>query len=288
MAGRAGRAAQRGQGAARFDARGFLLVGLAVLAPMAAVELLGRETVDWTSVGLLALAAAPLGALALRHIRRHPAPIVRLDGFAVPSFAVAMAGGSLFRVAVGAVPFLLPLLFQVGFGLDAFRSGLLVLALFAGNVAMKPMTSAVLRGFGFKAVMVGDACLAGLATLSLAALAPGTPLPVTLLLLVLAGMTRSMGLTTINTLAFAEVPQAAMGGANTLFNMFQQLGFGFGVALGALALRFAELWRPAGASHATPLEFRIAFALVSLAAFAAAADALRLPAEAGAEVARGS
>ena len=279
---------ERGDGHRRFDALGFLLVGLAVLAPMAAVELLGREAVDWPAVGVATVAAVPLAALALRHIRRHPAPIVRLDGFAVPSFAVAMAGGSLFRVAVGAVPFLLPLLFQVGFGFDAFRSGLLVLALFVGNVAMKPMTSAVLRGFGFKAVMVGDAVLAGLAILSLAALAPGTPLPVTLVLLVLAGMTRSMGLTTINTLAFVEVPPDAMGGANTLFNMFQQLGFGFGVALGALALRFAELWRPAGALQATPLEFRIAFALVSLAAFAAAADALRLPAEAGAEVARGS
>jgi MFS family permease len=255
---------------------------------MAAVELMGRESVDWGAVAALALAGLALAALALRHIRRHPAPILRLDGFAVRSFAVTMGGGSLFRVAVGAVPFLLPLLFQVGFGLDAFRSGLLVLALFLGNVAMKPMTSAILRRFGFKATMVGDCCLAGLSILSLALLAPGTPLGVTLLLLGLAGMTRSMGLTTVNTLAFAEVPQPAMSGANTLFNMFQQLGFGFGVALGALALRFAELWRPAGAAHATPLEFRIAFALVSLAAFAAAADALRLPADAGAEVARGS
>ena len=279
---------ERGEGPRRFDALGFVLVGLAVLAPMAAVELMGRESVDWPSVGLLAVASVALGLLALRHIRRHPAPIVKLDGFAVRSFAVAMAGGSLFRVAVGAVPFLLPLLFQVGFGLDAFRSGLLVLVLFVGNVAMKPMTGAVLRRFGFKAVMVGDAALAGLSILALTALAPDTPPAVTLPLLVLAGMTRSMGLTTINTLAFAEVPQAAMSGANTLFNMFQQLGFGFGVALGALALRFAELWRPAGALHATPPEFRIAFALVSLAAFAAAADALRLPAGAGAEVARGS
>lgn len=278
---------ERGEAPRAFDAPGFALVGLAVLAPMAAVELLGRETVDWAAVAGLALAAAVLGALALRHIRRHPAPILRLDGLGVRSFAVTMGGGSLFRIAVSAVPFLLPLLFQVGFGMDAFHSGLLVLALFVGNVAMKPMTSAVLRGFGFKAVMVGDAVLAGLSILSLALLAPGTPLAVTLALLVLAGMTRSMGLTTINTLAFAEVPQAAMSGANTLFNMFQQLSFGFGVALGALGLRVAELWRPAGAAHATPLEFRIAFALVSLAAFAAAADALRLPADAGGEVARG-
>ncbi len=279
---------ERGGVPRRFDAAGFGLVGLAVLALLGAVELMGREAVDWPLVGALALAAVALGLPALRHLRRYPAPILRLDGFAVPSFAVCMRGGTLFRVAVGAVPFLLPLLFQLGFGLDAFRSGLLVLALFLGNLGMKPLTSAVLRRFGFKRVLVGDALLASFAILALAALSPTTPLPATLLLLALAGATRSMGLTTINTLAFADIASDAIGGANTLFNMFQQLGFGLGVALGALALRAAERWRPAGALHATVPEFRVAFALVSLAGLAAALDALRLPADAGAEVARGT
>ena len=272
----------------RFDVLGFALVGLTLLALLAAVELMGREAVDWRLVGAFAAAAFALGVPALRHLRRHPAAILRLDGFAVRSFAVCMRGGTLFRVAVGAVPFLLPLTFQVGFGLDAFRSGLLVLALFLGNLGMKPLTTAVLQRFGFRRVLVGDAVLASVAILALAALSPATPLPVTLLLLAFAGATRSMGLTTINTLAFAEVAPDAMAGANTLFNMFQQLGFGFGVALGALALRLAELWRPAGALQATPAEFRIAFALVSVAGLAAALDALRLPADVGAEVARGS
>ncbi len=279
---------ERGEAPRRFDLAGFVLVGLALLALLTAVELLGREVVAWSVVAGAGAMALVLGAWALRHIRRHPSAILRLDGFAVRSFDVSMVGGTLFRVAVGAVPFLLPLMFQIGFGLDAFRSGLLVLALFGGNVAIKPLTSAVLRRFGFKAVLIGDACLAALSILALAGLTPVTPLPLTLLLLVIAGMTRSMGLTTINTLAFAEIAPAAMSGANTLFNMFQQLGFGFGVALGALALRVAELWRPEGAAHATPLEFRIALAIVSLAAVAAAVDAVRLPADAGAEVARGS
>lgn len=272
----------------RFDALGFALVGSAVLALLAAVELMGREAVDWPLVGACAAASVTLGVPALHHLRRHPAAILRLDGFAVRSFSVCMRGGTLFRVAVGAVPFLLPLLFQVGFGLDAFRSGLLVLALFLGNLGMKPLTTAVLRRFGFKRVLVADALLASVAILALAGLSPGLPLAATLALLAFAGATRSMGLTTINTLAFADIAPDAMGGANTLFNMFQQFGFGFGVALGALALRLAEAWRPAGALHAMPTEFRIAFALVSLAGIAAALDASRLPADAGAEVARGS
>ena len=271
-----------------FDARGFALVGSSLLALLAAVELLGRDSADWTLVLACGSAAAALGVPAWRHLGRHPAPILRLDGFAVRSFAVCMGGGTLFRTAVGAVPFLLPLLFQVGFGFDAFRSGLLVLALFLGNVGMKPLTTAVLRRFGFKRVMTGSACLAAAAILSLATLSPATPLFATLPILVLAGATRSLGLTTINTLAFADIAPDAMGGANTLFNMGQQLGFGFGVALGAVALRIGEAWRPAGALHATPAEFRVAFALVGVAALAAAADALRLPADAGAEVARAS
>ena len=258
-----------------------------MLAPLAAVEMMGRETVDWPSVSALGVATLGLGALALRHVMRHPAPILAVDGFRVRSFAVSMLGGSLFRIAVSAVPFLLPLMFQVGFGIDAFQSGLLVLVLFVGNVAMKPMTSGVLRRFGFKAVLVGDCCLAALAILALTVLTPDTPLVVTLPALAVAGMTRSMGLTTVNTLAFSEIAPDAMGGANTMFNMFQQVSFGLGVAVGALALRVAELWRPSGAAHATPTEFRIAFALVSLVAFAAALDALRLPVDAGAEVTRG-
>ena len=270
-----------------FDARGFALVGSALLAALSDVELMGREHVDWPLVGACAAAATVLGLPAWRHLGRHPAAILRLDGFASRSFAVCMRGGTGFRVAVGAVPFLLPLLFQVGFGLDAVRSGLLLLALFLGNVGMKPLTSAVLRRFGFKRTMAGNAVLAAAAILLLAALSPATPLFATLPILAFAGATRSMGLTTINTLAFADIAPAAMGDANTLFNMGQQLGFGFGVALGALALRAAELWRPAGAAHATVAEFRLAFALVGVAALLAAADALRLPAGAGAEVARG-
>ncbi len=278
---------ERGEAPRRFDRAGFALVGLAVLAPLAGIELLGREAVDWVAVAALGAATPALGALALRHLRRHPAPILRLDALRGRSFAVCMGGGSLFRIAVSAVPFLLPLMFQVGFGLDAFRSGLLVLVLFAGNVAMKPLTSAVLRRYGFRRVLAGTCGLAALAILLLALLAPATPLPFTLAALVFAGMTRSLGLTTVNTLAFAEIAPAGMGAANTLFNMLQQVSFGLGVAVGALALRVAEPWRPAGAAHATPVEFRIALALVSLVALAAAADALRLPPGAGAEVTRG-
>ena len=284
----AARIVPEGRGDARrsLDRRGLVLTGLAVLAPMVAVELVGREVVDWPLVLALAVAALGLATFALRHIARHPDPILTLGGLRIRSFAVVAGGGSLYRIAVGAIPFLLPLMFQVGFGLDAFHAGLLVLALFVGNMGIKPMTSAVLRRFGFRRTLIGNGVLAALAILSLALIAPETPVAVTVALLVVAGATRSMGLTALNTLAFAEIPAADLSGANTLFNMLQQMGFGLGVAIGAVALRVAEIWRPAGAAHATPLEFRIAYGLVTLVALGAVFDFLRLPAQAGAEVAR--
>ena len=193
----------------------------------------------------------------------------------------------MFRIAVGAVPFLLPLMFQIGFGLDAFRSGVLVLALFVGNMGIKPLTSAILRRFGFRAVLIWDGALAAVAIMACGAITPAMPVALTVGLLIFAGATRSMGLTTINTLAFAEMPPPHLSGANTLFSMLQQLSFGLGVAVGAVALRIAQNWRPPDAEHATPLEFRIAFALVGLVALGAVLDALRLRADAGDEVARG-
>ena len=271
----------------RFDATGFALTGFAVLALMGASEIVGRERIDWRLVGLLVPVSALMGALALRHMRRTAAPILELDTLRVPSFSVAIMGGSLFRMAVSAVPFLLPLMFQVGFGFDAFRSGLLVLALFIGNVGIKPMTSPILRRFGFRATMVGNGLLAAASILLCATLRPLTPLWLVLTILCFGGATRSMGLTAINTIAFADVEETRMSGANTLFNMLQQMSLGLGVTLGAVSLRIAQLWRPASATHAVPLEFSIAFALVSLVALLAIVDAIALPADAGMEVARG-
>ena len=214
-------------------------------------------------------------------------PILDLEGLKVPSFAVSVAGGSLFRVAVSTVPFLLPLMFQVGFGLDAFRSGLLVLALFLGNMAIKPLTTAILRRFGFRTTMLVNGLLLAGSILACGFLSASTPVIVTVTILFFGGVFRSMGLTAINTIAFADIPEARMSGANTLFNMLQQMSLGLGVAVGAVALRIAQIWRPPGVSHATPAEFTIAFAIISVVALAAIVDVVQLPAGIGAHVARG-
>jgi MFS family permease len=268
-----------------FDGTGFVLTGLATLCFMTAAEALGRQSIDWPLTGAALVVSLGLGAAAVRHAFRQPQPLLDLSGFAVPTFSVSLVGGSLFRIAVSTVPFLLPLMFQVGFGLDAFRSGLLVLALFVGNMAIKPATSPIIRRFGFRRTLVGNGLLFAATVLLCATLRPATPLPLLLLILVLSGMTRSMGLTAINTIAFADIPEPRMNGANVLFNMLQQMSLGLGIAFGGLALRFAEIFRPLGATAATLPEFSIAFGLVSLVALLSVLDAMALPSDAGATVA---
>lgn len=116
-----------------FDLSGFITTSVAMVSLVTAMERLGdRQPQIWPT---LALAALGFGCLlySIRHFHRAAAPMVRLDALQVPTFRVTMYGGSLFRASISAVPFLLPLLFQVGFGMDPFHSGLLVLAVFVGN-----------------------------------------------------------------------------------------------------------------------------------------------------------
>ncbi|MCA4124682.1 MFS transporter, partial [Klebsiella pneumoniae] len=124
-----------------FDLSGFITTSVAMVSLVTAMERLGdRQPQIWPT---LALAALGFGCLlySIRHFRRAVAPMVRLDALQVPTFRVTMYGGSLFRASISAVPFLLPLLFQVGFGMDPFHSGLLVLAVFVGNLTIKPATT---------------------------------------------------------------------------------------------------------------------------------------------------
>ena len=136
--------------------------------------------------------------------------LVDLKALNVHSYAVTIWGGQVFRIAIGSIPFLLPLLFQVGFGRSAFKSGLLVLAVFAGNLVMKPLTTPVLRHFNFRTILISNGFLNAAAIFACVFLTPATPVTVVVMLLFLSGLTRSMQFTALNTLAFADVPEDQM------------------------------------------------------------------------------
>jgi EmrB/QacA subfamily drug resistance transporter len=272
-----------------FDGRGFALNGLALALLLYAFDLLGHGA-PGGGVRALATAAAALGAsgaagvLALRHARRHAHPLVGLGAFAVPSFRATMTGGFVSRVSISTLPFLLPLLFQVGLGMDPFVSGLLVLWYGVTNLGIKPWTSGILRRHGFRGVLLGNTLLNALAIGGCALIGPGTPLPVAGLLLALAGASRSLQFTSLNTLAFAEVPAALTGAANTLFNTAFQAAIGMGIALGAVLLHAAQAAGPAVGLHGPVAPFRTAFLLAAALALVPVPSFLRLRRDAGSAV----
>ncbi|MCU6534010.1 MDR family MFS transporter [Klebsiella pneumoniae] len=209
----------------------------------------------------------------------------RLGALQVPTFRVTMYGGSLFRASISAVPFLLPLLFQVGFGMDPFHSGLLVLAVFVGNLTIKPATTPLIRWLGFRRLLLINGALNVCSLLACALLTPQTPVWAIMLILYLGGVFRSIQFTGVSTLAFADVPAAQMSDANTLFSTASQLAVGLGITLGAIGIRLGE--QVGDWLHLTELpgiSFRLSFVFIALICLVGMIDSLHLAKTAGSSV----
>ncbi|WP_115700605.1 MFS transporter [Klebsiella pneumoniae] len=268
-----------------FDLSGFITTSVAMVSLVTAMERLGdRQPQIWPT---LALAALGFGCLlySIRHFRRAAAPMDRLDALQVPTFRVTMYGGSLFRASISAVPFLLPLLFQVGFGMDPFHSGLLVLAVFVGNLTIKPATTPLIRWLGFRRLLLINGALNVCSLLACALLTPQTPVWAIMLILYLGGVFRSIQFTGVSTLAFADVPAAQMSDANTLFSTASQLAVGLGITLGAIGIRLGE--QVGDWLHLTELpgiSFRLSFVFIALICLVGMIDSLHLAKTAGSSV----
>jgi EmrB/QacA subfamily drug resistance transporter len=265
----------RGEGRGPFDWRGFAMTGFAGFGLVYSLESIGRGHMSMAMSAILLAASILIGVLAISHLLGAKYPLLDLAAFRAPTFMIAVRGGTAFRAAITALPFLLPLLFQLVFGLDPFASGLLLLALFAGNLGMKPATSAVLNRFGFRSTLLGNGAIAIATMFACALLTPQTPEALIVPLLFVSGLARSMQFTTVNTLAFADLPQEKMSGANTLFSMMQQMAAALGVAVGAIALRLGSLTDPASDS-VTARDFQLAFCVVGVLAALALLDFRRL------------
>ncbi len=268
-----------------FDLSGFITTSVAMVSLVTAMERLGdRQPQIWPT---LALAALGFGCLlySIRHFRRAAAPMVRLDALQVPTFRVTMYGGSLFRASISAVPFLLPLLFQVGFGMDPFHSGQLVLAVFVGNLTIKPATTPLIRWLGFRRLLLINGALNVCSLLACALLTPQTQVWAIMLILYLGGVFRSIQFTGVSTLAFADVPAAQMSDANTLFSTASQLAVGLGITLGAIGIRLGE--QVGDWLHLTELpgiSFRLSFVFIALICLVGMIDSLHLAKTAGSSV----
>ncbi len=227
------REAERG---GKLDIWGLILTGFAMAAMMVGFETAGRNLVplSWT-FGALAAGVGAVGVYMV-HMRRHPHPVLDFTLLRIPTFASSVVAGSLFRIAVGALPFLLPLMLQLGFGKSPMQSGLITFASAAGALAMKPAAQPLLRRFGFRTVLMLNGFIAALFIMVCASFQPDWPPLVLDAILLMGGFFRSLQFTAFNTIAYGDVPRAQMSAATSLYSTIQQLTLTLGIVVGATTL----------------------------------------------------
>jgi EmrB/QacA subfamily drug resistance transporter len=265
-----------------FDFGGFVLTGAGLAALAFGFENIGRGAMPPAAVITLLALGGGCTVLYLRHATRVSHPIIDLALMKIPTYASAIIGGFLFRMGLGALPFLLPLMLQVGFGLDALSSGLLTFASAAGAMTMKMSAAWIIRTLGFRVVLVGDAVISALFLFGYSLFRPGTPHIVIFVALLVGGFFRSLQMTSINTLGYADVPRAMLSRATSLTSMAQQLSQTAGVASGALLLQLMLILR--GGSALVAADFYPAFAGVAMISLCSVPFFARIAPDAGAEV----
>jgi EmrB/QacA subfamily drug resistance transporter len=269
-----------------FDLRGFVLIAVSCLTFMSGVDLIGQRAASPLVVVALIGIGAVLIALTIRHLITAPHPLLDLAPLNIQTFSVSMVGGSVFRLAFGTAPFLLPLMFQVGFGLSAATSGLLVLWLFMGNLGMKTFTTRIVRRFGFRGVLFWNGLITAISIVVVGLLVRQTPPIVIAAVLFLNGAFRSLQFTGLASLSFADVPPALTNAANTLSSTLMQLNQGMSVALGAVLLRLSTLFHGRLGQPPTVADFHLTFYIVAVIAALAVVDVWNLPHDAAIAVSR--
>jgi EmrB/QacA subfamily drug resistance transporter len=222
-----------------FDRRGFLLASGGLACLVFGLESLSRaDSARGLTAILLATGIAAASAYVW-HARKHPHPILALDLFRIPTFLIAVVGGNLCRLSLGAMPLLLMLLLQIGFGLDALQAGSIAFATALGSLAVKFVVARVVRRFGFRRALLANSLFCGALTMSCALLQTAVPHAVVALALLGLGFFRSLHLTLANTLGYADVPPQQIAEATSVATTAQYLAMATGVSLAALVMRIS-------------------------------------------------
>ena len=265
-----------------FDWRGFALSGLACAGIVFGFSIISLPALP----PVFGVAMAVVGGLSawayVRHAARHERPVVELRLLRIPTLRAAILGGAIFRVGSGAVPFLFPLMLQLGFGYTPFQSGLISAVSIGGAMMMKFLAKPILRRFGFRATLIGTGLLGGGLMTMIAFYRPETPIAVLVVLLLVGGFFRSLFFTSINTLAFADVPSVKAGDATSMLAAFQQVSVATGVAVAGGILEVGISLGDTGMP--TIADFSVAFLIVGAITMLAALAFIGLPKAAGSEV----
>ena len=270
----------------RFDLIGMLLAGAGIAGMAFGLSVAGLNYLPRSAVAGLVIGGACSFAAYLIHARRVPAPVLDFSLLALPTFRASFIGGFLFRVGVGALPFLLPLLLQLGFKLNPFESGLITFSAAVGALTMKAAAASILKRFGFRSVLTVNALLSAVFIAACAGFFPGVPFTLIVAVLLVGGFFRSLQFTSINAMAYAEVRPERLSRATSLAAVGQQLSLSTGVALGGAVVEIVLRLKSASTIDAT--DFPPAFLVVAAISGASALLFRQLPPDAGSELAGGA
>jgi EmrB/QacA subfamily drug resistance transporter len=264
------------------DVKGFILSALGFGGLILGLAMSGRRIApSEVAITCIAVGIAAL-ALYVRHALTVQRPLLDIRLLSLRTFEAGIVGGLFFRFGVGASAFLLPLMLQLAFGLNALHSGLITFAGAVGALAVKPIAQPILRRFGFRNVLIYNGALAAAVLMGYGLFTAATPHVVLLAVLLIGGLLRSLQFTSLSALTYAEVEKPQVGSATSIASVGQQISVSFGVALGAMVLEFSEQLR----GHTAPQteDFAAAFFFVGAVSMVTALLMLRLPASAGDEL----
>ncbi len=265
------------------DKIGFALSGLGLSAFVFGLAVLGESAGSLTLGLSLTAAGLAICAVYVWHARRTEDPVIDLRLLRIPTFRAGVIGASFFQIGVGAVPFLLPLMLQLSFGLSPFQSGTITFAASAGAVVMKATAAPIIRRFGFRNVLIANAIISSAFLAATGFFTAETAHAVIICVLLTGGFFRSLEFTAINALAYADINQEEMSRATSFASVGQQVSLSLGVALGALILQGARSFR--GEPAISQADFALAFWIVAAISALSVLSFLRLPIGAGEEMA---
>jgi EmrB/QacA subfamily drug resistance transporter len=268
---------------APFDFVGFVLSGLGIGGLAFGLSVMGLEFLPTGVVAALLGVGAGATAVYIAYAKRKASPILDLRLFQLPTFRASIFGGFMFRLGIGTLPFLLPLLLQIGFDLTPFQSGLITFTAALGSMFMKAAVAGVLRHLGYRPVLVYNSLISAAFLAACASFVPGMPFAAMVAILLAGGFFRSLQFTAINTIAYAEIEPPLMSKATTLVSVAQQLALSTGVAVGALVVEITLRLKHDATMGA--MDFPPAFLAVGALTAASALVFARLAPDAGAELA---
>lgn len=252
----------------RFDLLGFVLIGPGLAAFLTGVTIAGLGMASTAVILGLIFGGLALVVAYVRHSLRIEAPLVDLRLLAIPTFRISAIGGTVFRIGNGALPFLIPLLFQLGFGFSPLQSGLMTLMTGLGAVTMKFLAQRILNRFGFRTVLIFNVALAAVFLAAPALFRADLPVVLMMAVLFIGGISRSLQFTAINVLAYAGIDKTQMGSATSFNATLQQLSGSVGITVAAIGLQLVQDWT--GTTGLSAATFPPVFLLVALLVFSSA------------------